>query len=72
MKIVKIVLALVALFFMGWALMEQTKTEPNIWVQVIGVALFFYVMMRLMAKTPSNFASKHQEEVESQKDNDVK
>lgn len=57
---------------MGWALMEQTKTEPNIWVQVIGVALFFYAMMRLMAKTPSNFTPK-QEDVESKEEgHDVK
>lgn len=48
---------------MGWALMEQTKVHPNIWVQVVGVALFFYAMMRLMQKTPSNFAPKQEEEL---------
>jgi len=39
---------------MGWALVESSKDEPNIWVQVIGVALFFYGMAMLMQKTPSN------------------
>ncbi len=54
MKKVKILLSIVTLFFMGWALMEQYEEHPKIWVQVIGVGLFFYSMMRLMQKTPSN------------------
>lgn len=32
---------------------EQTKVKPNIWLQIIGVVLFFYGMARLSAKTPS-------------------
>lgn len=54
MKIAKIVLTLVTLFFMGWALVESSKDKPNIWIQVAGVALFFFAMARLMQKTPSN------------------
>ncbi|MCC9044354.1 hypothetical protein LNQ81_16905 [Myroides sp. M-43] len=54
MKIAKIVFILVTLFFMGWALMESSKDQPKIWVQVVGVALFFFAMARLMQKTPSN------------------
>ncbi|KZE83610.1 hypothetical protein HX071_07305 [Myroides marinus] len=54
MKIAKIILNIVTLFFMGWALVESSKDEPNIWVQIIGVALFFYGMAMLMQKTPSN------------------
>lgn len=54
MKIAKIALTLVTLFFMGWALVESSSEKPNIWIQVIGVALFFFAMARLMQKTPSN------------------
>lgn len=32
---------------------EQGKEKPNVWIQVIGVVLFFYGMSRLSAKTPS-------------------
>lgn len=54
MKIQKIVLPLLVVAFMIWALMEQTSEQPKLWVQVIGVALFFLAMARLMQKTPSN------------------
>lgn len=54
MKIQKIVLPLVVVAFMIWALMEQASEQPRLWVQVIGVALFFLAMARLMQKTPSN------------------
>lgn len=53
-KIAKIALTLVTLFFMGWALVENTKDVPNIWVQIVAVALFFFMMAKLMQKTPSN------------------
>lgn len=39
---------------MGWALVESSKDEPNIWIQIVGVALFFFAMAKLMQKTPSN------------------
>ncbi len=47
-------------YFLGaglmiWALIEQTKDQPDIIVQIAAVLVFFYVMMRLMNKTPSNF-----------------
>ena len=32
---------------------EQTKINPNIWIQVTGVLIFFYGMSKLSAKTPS-------------------
>ncbi len=54
MKIQKIVLPLLVVAFMIWALMEQASEQPKLWVQVIGVALFFLAMARLMQKTPSN------------------
>lgn len=54
MKIQKIVFPLLVVAFMIWALMEQASEQPKLWVQVIGVALFFLAMARLMQKTPSN------------------
>ncbi|MGG5576178.1 hypothetical protein ACPDHL_02400 [Myroides sp. C15-4] len=54
MKLQKIVLPLLVVAFMIWALMEQASEQPKLWVQVIGVALFFLAMARLMQKTPSN------------------
>lgn len=63
MKKLKNILPILTFIFMVWAVMEQTKAQPNIWIQVVGVALFFYTMMRLMQKTPSNFASKGNEEL---------
>lgn len=47
-------------YFLGaglmiWALIEQTKDQPDIIVQIAAVLVFFYFMMRLMNKTPSNF-----------------
>ncbi len=53
-KIQKIILSLIVVGFMIWALMEQASNQPRLWVQVIGVALFFLAMARLMQKTPSN------------------
>lgn len=51
MKTIYIVLIFAA---MGWAFYEQSKPNPNIILQVIGIAVFFYGMMKLMAKTPGN------------------
>ncbi|WP_430612378.1 hypothetical protein [Flavobacterium sp. JP2137] len=53
----KILYIIVTLLFIGWAFYEQTQVHPNIWIQVVGVILFFYGMMRLMSKVPSNHTS---------------
>ncbi len=37
----------------GILIWEQGKEKPNVWIQVVGVILFFYGMSRLSAKTPS-------------------
>ena len=55
MRIVKIAFIVLGIFFMGWALIEQSKPESRVWVQVVGVCWFFALMARLMQKTPSNF-----------------
>ncbi len=39
---------------MFWALVEQTKSHPNIYIQIVAVLVFFFLMMYLMNKTPSN------------------
>ena len=40
-------------FIMGaWGLYEQTQPEPNIWIQIVAVIIFFYGMMKLMSKVP--------------------
>ncbi|WP_286442929.1 MULTISPECIES: hypothetical protein [unclassified Myroides] len=57
-KIKQFVLPLLVVGFMIWALMEQASNQPRLWVQVIGVALFFLAMARLMQKTPSNTPKK--------------
>ena len=44
----------------GVLVWEQTKSSPNIWVQIIGIVLFFYGMMKLSRKV----TSKNQEKEE--------
>lgn len=34
-------------------LLEQAKEKANVWIQAVGILLFFYGMMKLSAKTPS-------------------
>lgn len=48
---------------MGWAFYEQTKPNPNVFIQVIGVLAFFYGMMKLMSKVSSNNNDKNEEDV---------
>ncbi len=50
----KYIYIIITLVFIAWAFVEQTKENPNIWIQIVGVVLFFYGMMRLMSKVPSN------------------
>lgn len=50
----KYIYIIVTLVFIAWAFVEQTNEHPNIWIQIVGVVLFFYGMMRLMSKVPSN------------------
>lgn len=60
MKTIYIILIFIA---MGWAFYEQTKPNPNVILQVVGVAIFFYGMMKLMSKTPSNNQDKEEDDV---------
>lgn len=43
---------IIAFGLMFWALMEQTSENPNIYIQILAVIVFFFLMMRLMDKTP--------------------
>ncbi len=61
--IVKLILPLIKngmkyiLYFLGfalliWAIIDQTKSKPNIYIQIAAIAVFFMAMMKLMDKTP--------------------
>lgn len=57
----KFLIYIVVFGLMFWALVEQTKDQPNIYIQIIAVAVFFFLMMYLMNKTPSNSDKKNNE-----------
>lgn len=46
----KTIWIVITLTFIVWAFIEQANEVPRVWVQVIGVLLFFYAMMRLSQK----------------------
>lgn len=67
--IVKLILPLIKngmkyiLYFLGfvlliWAIIEQTKPRPNIYIQIAAVAVFFMAMMKLTDKTPGKYDKK--------------
>lgn len=49
----KTILWLLAFALMIWAVIEQTRPEPNLYVQIAGVAAFFFAMYQLSQRTPS-------------------
>lgn len=49
----KYVLGSIASALMIWCLLDKENQEYKVYVQVVALFLFFYVMMRLMNKTPS-------------------
>ncbi len=61
MKKILIPLMIIAIIF---ALYEQSKSSPNIYIMVCALVIFMYGMMRLSAKTPSkNQETKEEEDV---------
>lgn len=50
---------------MIWALIEQTREKPNIYIQIVAVVIFFFMMRNLMNKTPSNFDQNNENNEES-------
>ncbi|MTG97856.1 MULTISPECIES: hypothetical protein [Myroides] len=53
-RVMKIIFVVVTLGVMGWAFFEQTKEQPNVWIQIVAVILFFAAMSRLTRRTASN------------------
>jgi len=49
----KTILWLLAFALMIWAVIEQTRPEPNLYVQIAGVVAFFFAMYQLSQRTPS-------------------
>ena len=49
----KTILWLLAFALMIWAVIEHTRPEPNLYVQIAGVAAFFFAMYQLSQRTPS-------------------
>ncbi|WP_300570098.1 hypothetical protein [Flavobacterium sp.] len=50
---IKSIYIIAMILIAGILIWEQGKEKPNVWIQVVGVILFFYGMSRLSAKTPS-------------------
>lgn len=55
---------------MIWALIEQSKEKPNLVVEIAAVIVFFFMMMRLMNKTPGKFDAKTEEKQNESTDED--
>jgi len=53
----KYILGIIATILMIWSMLEKNNPSYKVYVQGVAVALFFYLMMQLMNKTPS----KHEE-----------
>ena len=52
---------------MFWALIEQTKSQPNIYIQIVAVAVFFFLMRNLMSKIPD--ADKQNSDINNEQGN---
>jgi len=67
----KYILGIIASALMIWSLLDKDNGEYKVYIQVIAVVLFFYVMMRLMDKTPSkNDKSENKEDNKINKEDD--
>ena len=61
MKKILIPIMIVAIIF---ALYEQSKNNPNVYIMIFSLVVFMFGMMRLSAKTPSkNQETKDEEDV---------
>jgi hypothetical protein len=50
MKNIYIIIMVLLAIILFW---NQNTINPNIWIKMAGIALFFFGMMKLSAKTPS-------------------
>lgn len=46
-----------------FALYEQSKAKPNVYIMVFAIAIFMYGMMRLMSKVPSKNQDNSEDDV---------
>lgn len=51
----KYVIYIFAFALFIWALVDQASAEPNLYLRITAVIVFFVVMMRLMDKTKSKY-----------------
>ena len=58
----KSIIYLAGFVLMIWALIEQTREKPTVFIQIFAVVVFFFMMMKLMNKTPSNFDKNQEDE----------
>lgn len=68
----KYILGIVATCLMIWSLLDKENQEYKVYVQVVAVALFFFVMMRLMDKMPSRNEESNEDDNFKEKDEDDK
>lgn len=66
----KYILGILASILMIWSLLDKENNQYKVYIQVLAVGLFFYIMMRLMNKTPSKYDQKKDNEDLNKKDND--
>ncbi len=60
----------VAFALMVWAVIEQSKPQPNLYIQVAGVVGFFFAMYQLSQRTSSEQDS-HNQSNENQSDDET-
>ncbi len=46
-----------------FALYEQSKEKPNLYIMIVAIIIFMYGMMRLMAKVPSKNQDNSEDDV---------
>ncbi|WP_343623728.1 hypothetical protein [Flavobacterium lindanitolerans] len=46
-----------------FALYEQSKEKPNLYIMIVAIVIFMYGMMRLMAKVPSKNQDNSEDDV---------
>lgn len=66
----KYILGIVATLLMIWSLLDKENQDYKVYIQVIAVALFFFVMMQLMDKLPGKKEKSNKEENFKDQDDD--
>lgn len=66
----KYTLGIIASALMIWSLLDKENNEYKVYVQVLALFLFFFVLMRLMDKTPSKKDDFAKDDFSKKNDND--